>query len=237
MKLFFDANNTKVFDDVLDPEDFSSLFDTFNYQPYVFRESQGEWNKVWTLTNGQILMGRQVMWAFGEEPNLAEGYKTFLPYIKQVNSMIRNSGLFNLEEVSMISMTPYCWPPGTGLSWHNDSNYLGAVTFYAHREWNPEWGGEFLTCEANEYIQENKENLTWKIFDNKELMDLLMEGASGNYFYPKPNRAIVNKGGQHGILHKVNQSTMNSSPRLTLQCFIHSTAAFPRDAKTPPVYF
>ena len=68
-------------------------------------------------------------------------------------------------------------------------------------------------------------------------MNLIMEKGSGDFFYPKPNRAIVNKGGKHGILHKVNQSTVNSSPRLTLQCFVHSTAAFPKDAKTPPVYF
>ena len=237
MKLFFDANNTKVFDDVLDPEDFSSIFDMFNYQPYIFRESQGEWNKVWSLKDGQILMGRQVMWAINEEPDLDGEYKTLLPYIRKVNDMITNSGLFDLDDVSMISMTPYVWPPETGLSWHNDSHYLGAVTFYTHKEWNPEWGGEFLTCEANEYIQENKENLTWKIFDNNDLHSLIMENGSGHYFYPKPNRAIVNKGGKHGILHKVNKSTANSGPRLTLQCFIHSAAQFPKNAKTPPVYF
>ena len=237
MKLFFDANNTKVFDDVLDPEDFSSLFDMFNYQPYIFRESQGEWNKVWSLKDGQILMGRQVMWAINEEPDLDGEYKTLLPYIRKVNDMITNSGLFDLDDVSMISMTPYVWPPETGLSWHNDSHYLGAVTFYTHKEWNPEWGGEFLTCEANEYIQENKENLTWKIFDNNDLHSLIMENGSGQYFYPKPNRAIVNKGGKHGILHKVNKSTANSGPKLTLQCFIHSAAQFPTNAKTPPVYF
>lgn len=76
--------------------------------------------------------------------------------------------------------------PGTGLSWHNDSNYLGAFTFYCHNYWSPEWGGEFMTLEANEYIELDKKKIPWKVFDNQELYNLLMESGSGNFFILSP---------------------------------------------------
>jgi hypothetical protein len=222
MKLLFDGLNTKVYDNVLDSDSFGSLFDFLNYHPYTFRQSHGEWNKVWNFSDGQILMGEEYIWPIGKVPPFKDERRILLNLIEKINSFIVESNLFDCGEISTISMTPYCWPPGTGLSWHNDSKYLGAITFYGHHYWSPEWGGEFVTCEANKYIIEDKNNITWKVFDNKELFDLLMEEGTGNYFYPKPNRMIINKGGRNGILHKVNKSTLNSNPRLTLQCFIRS---------------
>lgn len=58
------------------------------------------------------------------------------------------------------------------------------------------------------------------VFDNQELYDVIMEHGIGHFFYPKPNRLVINKGGNRGILHKVNKSTIDSKPRLTLQGFI-----------------
>jgi len=221
MKLTFDAKNTKVYDEFVSEKDFLEIFDLQNFQPYAFRSSHGEWNKVWNLSDGQILMGKKYLWPYGKVPPLDKMERCLIPFIESVNKTIEHSGLFDVEQISTISLTPYCWPAETGLSWHNDSNYLGALTFYCHKYWSPEWGGEFITCEADDYIIENKEDITWKVFDNQELYDMIMDKGNGNYFYPKPNRAILNKGGTSGILHKVNRSSRNSSPRLTLQCFIN----------------
>ena len=222
MNLLFDGENTKVYDNVLSEKDFQDLFDFLNYHPYIFKQSLGEWNKVWNFSDGQILMGNDFIWTLNKIPPLKQDDKCLSFLIEKINLIIEQSNLFDIGQIRTINMTPYCWPPGTGLSWHNDSNYLGAVTFYGHHYWSPEWGGEFITCEANKYILKNKKDITWKVFDNQQLYDVLMEEGAGNYFYPKPNRLIINKGGSNGILHKVNKSTLNSNPRLTLQCFITS---------------
>jgi len=220
MKLIIDANNTKVYDDVLDQETFNNLFTYFNYIPLVFQQAQEEWNRVWSFSDGNILVGQPHTWFPNKPPPLQESDKILLTVIKKINECITSSNFFDIGQIQTLVMTPFCWPPGTGLSWHNDSNYLGAVTFYCHNYWSPEWGGEFLTVEANDYIYDNKKNITWKVFDNQELYDIIMERGHGHFFHPKPNRLILNKGGEKGILHKVNKSTLDSRARLTLQCFI-----------------
>lgn len=220
MRLTVDAKNTKVYDDVLSKEDFDILFDYYNQIPLVFKQILGEWNKVWSFSDGQILVGNEILFPFGRTPPLHPGDKPLIGLIERISELVIQTGFFNLEDSKGAIMTPFCWPPGTGLSWHNDSKYLGAFTFYAHNYWSPEWGGEFLTVEADEYIIDNKKEINWKVFDNQELYDVIMEKGVGNFFHPKPNRLIINKGGDKGILHKVNKSTVDSRARLTFQGFI-----------------
>ncbi len=42
-----------------------------------------------------------------------------------------------------ISACTYLYPQGTGLSWHADVPrlYTGAYVFFAHPDWNCQWGG------------------------------------------------------------------------------------------------
>ena len=49
-----------------------------------------------------------------------------------------------------------------------------------------------------------------------------MDSGVGNYIQPKPKSLVLNKGGPHGIKNKVNKSTTNSGPRITLQGFIRA---------------
>ena len=79
-----------------------------------------------------------------------------------------------------------------------------------------------MTCEANEYIMPDKTDIKWRVFDNQPLYDVIMDSGVGNYIQPKPNRLVLNKGGPHGILHKVNKSTTNADARITLQGFIRA---------------
>jgi hypothetical protein len=220
MRLTVDAKNTKVFDDVLTEEEFQTLFDYYNRIPLVFKQVQGEWNKVWSLSDGNILVGREILFPIGKTPPLHPEDSAMIPMIEKISELLLSTGFFNLDEIGGAIMTPFCWPPGTGLSWHNDSNYTGAFTFYTHNYWSPEWGGEFLTVEADDYIIDNKKDINWKVFDNQELYDVIMEKGIGHFFHPKPNRLIVNRGGERGILHKVSKSTIDSRARLTFQGFI-----------------
>jgi len=72
MKLIIDANNTKVYDDVLDQETFNNLFTYFNYIPLVFQQAQEEWNRVWSFSDGNILVGKPYTWFPNKLPQLQE---------------------------------------------------------------------------------------------------------------------------------------------------------------------
>ena len=220
MNLSFDGANTKVYDDVITEEEFKNIFDFINGHPFTFRHPVGEWNKVWDLSKGRILRGNNFFWLLGETPEYRGDKTCLIPFINQVNKIIPESNLFDTDQKLIVHMTPYCYGAGAGLSWHDDRHYLGAATFYCHNHWSPEWGGEFVTVEANNYIIEDKQKIKWGVFDNSELHNLIMKNSVGNFFYPNPNRLVVNKGGSNGILHKINNTTVDSSPRLSLQCFI-----------------
>ena len=66
MKLTFDANNTKVYDNILDQKTFNALFDFMNFVPMVHKRSRGEWNRVWGFNDGDILMANRYIWPRGK---------------------------------------------------------------------------------------------------------------------------------------------------------------------------
>jgi hypothetical protein len=222
MKISLDLQNTKAYDDVLSPEEFESLFDWINGIPYVWKNTTGEWNKVWSINDGEVLHSKQLVLNKKFE---IEGFDPYLlpvmPFVNKIGDLIKSTGLFDMKEIYSTIITPYVYPPGTSLNWHSDSDYVGAFTFYCHNKWSANWGGEFLTVEGNEYIpQEEKENIKWKVFDNSMLEDMIMNKGTGHFIMPKPNRIVFNKSGANGILHKVNKSTNNSAERITLQGFL-----------------
>ena len=45
MKLTFDANNTKVYDNILDQTQFKKVFDLMNFVPIVQKRYHCEWNR------------------------------------------------------------------------------------------------------------------------------------------------------------------------------------------------
>ena len=216
-----DLKNTKAYDNVLSIDEFNSLFDWLNGIPYVWKHTTGEWNKVWSINDGEVMHSKQIL--LDKQFNLKHFDPILLPvmpFIEKIKDLAEGTGLFNSKEIYSTVITPYVYPPGTSLNWHSDSDYIGAFTFYCHQKWSANWGGEFLTVEGDEYIpQDKKENIKWKVFDNSQLENMIMDKGTGHFIMPKPNRIVFNKSGSNGILHKVNKSTSNSAERITLQGF------------------
>lgn len=217
-----DLKNTRAYDEVLTEEEFQSVNNWMNDAPYVFKNTTGTWNKVWSINDGEVLHSKPII--LNKQFEVHEFFPEILPlmpFIEKLKTLLTDVNLFDLDKVRSVIITPYVYPPGTSLSWHSDSNYAGAFTFYAHNYWSSNWGGEFLTVEGDEYIdQKKKENIKWRVFDNSPLEDLIMEKGHGHFLFPKPNRIVFNKSGEYGILHKVNKSTSQAKERLTLQGFL-----------------
>lgn len=217
MKKVLDYNNIQVFDDVISAEEFQKLHDWFNAIPYAWKNAQEEWNKSWSTTDGSILLGQKMMFCSELNEALHEDDQALRPILNQIRQVVDET--IGIDKVEKIGLTPYVWPPGVGLSWHSDSNYIGTFTYYVHKQWGANWSGEFLTVEANEYI-EKPNGLKWRVFDNQELDDLIVDHGIGHFIHPKPNRLVIGKAGDNGILHKVNRSTLQAKDRLTLQGFL-----------------
>lgn len=220
MKLSFDSDNVKVYDDVLIEEDFNNLFDFINNISYSFTHPDGEWNKSWNLSRGRILRSNTLTWKLGCVPTVDYFYEPLIPFVETVNKIIIESDVLDTSRSILVHMTPYCYGPGSGLSWHDDRCYIAALSFYSHKYWSPEWGGEFVTIEANDRVISDRNDIQCGVFDKSKLHSLIMKNSVGNFFYPNPNRVVINKGGVNGILHKINDTTIDSSPRLSLQCFM-----------------
>lgn len=222
MKTALKLQNTAVYDEALSIDDFNRVSEWMNYIPYMFKNSTGLWNRVWHTSDGEILNSQSIH--INEDFSIAQyqpEYEPVLPFIKALQTQLQDCGLFDVTEIKSIALTPYVWPATTSLSWHSDSDYVGAFTFYVHKHWNPNWGGEFLTVEGDEYIpQEKKDGVKWKVFDNKQVDEMILDKGVGHFIMPKPNRIVFNKGGKQGILHKVAKSTPQATDRLTLQGFL-----------------
>ena len=83
----------------------------------------------------------------------------------------------------------------------------GSYTFYAHPEWNVEWGGELMLLDddaidpaAGIYFHRLRgaSGNAWQPhLDNDDANELLMRHGVGRLVLPKPNRLVVIKGGTH----------------------------------------
>ncbi len=122
----------------------------------------------------------------------------------------------------------YLYSADQGLSWHRDNqnNATGAYVYYAHREWDPQWGGEFLVAPAQTKhhvipttkLYEGTEKFLGSHLDNKFERDVLMESGHGQYIMPKPNRLVLLTSGVIHCIKKVDPAAGNRV-RATIQGF------------------
>jgi hypothetical protein len=132
----------------------------------------------------------------------------------------------------------YLYTANTGLSWHRDNanNATGAYVYYAHPEWDPQWGGEFLVAPGETkqcpipktMLYEGKEKFLGSHLDNSFERDVLLETGYGQYILPKPNRLVLLTSGVIHCIKKVDPAAGNKV-RATIQGFFQD----PADALKP----
>lgn len=214
--------DAQVFDNVLSAEDFAQIWLFMNAVPYSRSDAQ-QWAKVWNLADGAILRGPQWMaaqpkWSLEtpneQLPNDPDALINLLTAVREICGRIKG-----MPGINRIAMLPYVWPPKSSISWHTDgtqtdSARVGAFTFYAHKEWNCEWGGEFLISAAT-----GIEEMDVLPFDNRVGSQKIMEDGFGTWVSPKPNRLLINPS---SMFHKVSKTTEGAAPRLSIQGFLYS---------------
>ena len=96
---------------------------------------------------------------------------------------------------------------GAGYAWHRDADvYTGGFVFYGSPAWDVNWGGEFMVFP--------------KLFPSLKSIppeQQLADFDGGKFFFPRPNRLIVIKG---GTPHRVNAvAHAAKTPRFTVAGF------------------
>ncbi len=229
MELVVKVRDAHVFDDVLSDEEFQQIWELINIYPYE-RTDAILWQKAWSIADGAILRGPQWIarapdWTLVPPERPSKDLRPFPadpPPLVRLLEKVREACTTNegLPEISGAAISPFVWPPGTSLAWHADGmsldnlNKVGAFTFYAHKTWNCEWGGELLIAD----IDSDAEGISSvPTFDNSALSERIMATGHGAWVAPKPNRLVINP---NNILHKVNKSTLAAPPRLSIQAFM-----------------
>lgn len=96
---------------------------------------------------------------------------------------------------------------GVKLRWHLDGHCAGAFTWYAHRRWEPNWGGELL-IPAGDAPKKLPRLHCW----SKGFLDGVDVGT-GLYIAPKPNRCVVLA---PGVLHGVTRVDSDAGDNVRL---------------------
>ena len=197
MKLTAKDSHYAVVDDVFDKEGCTYFWEYFNSLPFAFRSMTG-WQKVWKISDGQVLASSPY-------------YHTQAPFnnpMDMVHKMVVALAEQHFEEIvgkqgvdwHELFFTPYIYPAGTKISWHDDYGYTGACIFYPHLECRPNWGGELMVAKAPSAEELNADKLAPDFMTRKYIDPILTHYGMGLYFTPSPNRMVFTSGKVwHGI--------------------------------------
>src|SRR6202012_5909584 len=94
-------------------------------------------------------------YSYGEIEPTQGPYPTGRAIDLLVDAILKNQNLYSDQigkegsDWKGFTALPMLYPRNTSLYWHRDAaSWTGSFTFYAHPEWNVQWGGELLVADA-----------------------------------------------------------------------------------------
>ena len=152
-----------AYDNFLTDELYRDVWIWMNRAEFARAGSQ-RWISIWGFDDAEVLRGQQwggdyPNWKLELMPNPDPGQSPPAPealvkFFAAFRSLLHDHE--GLPEIKRIVMAPHVYPPQTGLTWHCDGpdargTRVGAFTYYLHREWNAEWGGELLLTDIRDH--------------------------------------------------------------------------------------
>ena len=230
MKVVFECPQFLVLDDFLEEAAAEQMWRWFQVAPFFANDMRGL-HGAWRLDDGRVFRGPDVY--FGEvaqqvaaanEGAFAHPTGTALDLL--VEAFASCSAVYSEvvgrqgDDWRTLAMAPRLYERGSSLYWHRDTPAIvtGSCTYYAHPEWNVQWGGELYIAhpsalaipEANgpsmispkEVMGRGMVQLSGHL-DKTEVNDALMEAGMGYYVMPKPNRLVIMKTGNPHMITAV----------------------------------
>lgn len=230
MHLVFESDQALVIDNFLAASDFEQMWRWFQVAPFFPNDLRGL-HGAWRLDDGRVFRGPDVYYgkiaqevAANNEGAFAYPTGTALDLLAQTfcqaSELYRRLVGSEGKEWRTMAMAPRLYERGSSLYWHRDtpSVVTGSCTYYAHPEWNIQWGGELYIAHPSalkipashgpsmiapkEVIGRGQVQLSGHL-DNREVNAALMEAGMGYYVMPKPNRLVVMKTGNPHMISAV----------------------------------
>lgn len=210
MQLTYRTSRILVIDNCLSLEQHNNICIYLDNVDLEFIHKQ-KWRRAFRLTDGSCLKGEEIFSLYLEELKESPCYPcgtaidnlfNFIDInIQFIQGVVGNRG----DSWDVYSIRPYVYPCGSGLSWHYDEGYAGAIIFYAHSRWERSWGGELLIGEEESSAEKPGTSTQFG------------EGI-GLYIEPCPNRLTVIKGNIPHTIKKVD-APAGDNYRLSLAGF------------------
>lgn len=203
MILLAKETNYAVVDQVFEESVFKDFWKYFNSLSFAYRSMTG-WQKVWKISDGQILASSPTYHSqapFNSPMDLF--HKTVMFLAKEhFKSIVGKEG----EDWNELFFTPYIYPSGTKISWHDDCGYTGACIFYPHQEWSANWGGELMLAKTPAASDIKGNDVVPNMMTRKHIDPLLNHYGMGAYIAPLPNRLVFTSGKVWHAINRVDQT-------------------------------
>jgi hypothetical protein len=253
-----------VYDDFLPQELCDRMYDYTTQIDYQYINTQGKVKRVWDISNGFPLRNDRTIFYYADpadKPDAPYAYPSNSPFdrfIDRVNGIMPQvdrlvsppASAANPEGWNHYSVTSWIYPPGTGLSLHDDGAgvYTGAYVYFMSPVWRPHWGGMLVVLdpEANAAIREHKKQTDTLAFYKKKWLhtsehdELAMSLGLGRCIMPKRNRLVFIAPDAYHMVTKV-QPECGDNMRMSLAGFFHRgkqkrEGAKGKDQKPPAEY-
>ena len=230
MKCTLKTEQVAVFDDLFEPDRFRHFVQFFNTLDFRFRHSEG-WFKVWKISDGSILSGKELQ--ASRAP-----FNSGMDWVHYMVTALAQSHAKDIcgefgKDYHEVIYTPYVYPVGTRISWHDDHGYSAACIFYCHPVWHPEWGGELQLAKTDEFSECVEDPLDDQV-QRKYIPKLLNKHGYGTYISPLPNRMVFTKGGVWHAINRVDKIAGDSARHSVVAFFRKRDEPKPASLAPPP---
>lgn len=220
-----------VIDNFLRGEHFEQVWRWFHVAPFFPNDIRGL-HGAWRLDDGRVMRGPDIYYGAVAD-KVAESHEGAFAYptgtgldllieaFSQSGPKYENLVGAENQDWRTLAAAPRLYERNSSLYWHRDtpSVVTGSCTFYAHPDWNVQWGGElFIAHPSALQIPESYGPSMLKPrevmgrglvplsghLDNTEVNRALMEAGMGYYIMPKPNRLVVMRTGNPHMISKIH---------------------------------
>lgn len=222
-RLTLSNDQLRVYDDFLQPEAFEALLPYANNERYAAIHREG-WQKVWRLGDGFPLQGTTTY--YRDDAALFREYETpryptggpIDAFIDALNAVVGDAeklvGRRGIDWTG-ISISPWVYPSGTGLSLHRDHYvYSGSFTYFIHRQWNFHWGGQLLVLDprtGRDAPDLDQSGLDWPFLIDDQESAIASDPGFATCVLPKPNRLVFIERNAFHLVTRVDPNAGNRS--------------------------
>ena len=229
MKVTFSCDQFLVIDDFLPPEHFQQMWRWFHVAPFFPNDVRGL-HGAWRLDDGRVMRGPDIYYgSVAEQVAKAHPGSFACPTGTAIDLLVDAFVACTPAETLIgrqhadwrtLAAAPRLYERNSSLYWHRDTPAVvtGSCTYYAHPEWNVQWGGELFIAHPaaleipsrygpsmiapKEVMGRGLVQLSGHL-DNREVNEALMTPGMGRYVMPRPNRLVVMRTGNPHMISKV----------------------------------